>query len=438
MSAFASENLFGLLGNDGELKTLENLLDIPPPARLPPLDNHRSKYSTFIPNKVANVQFDADGDVVLLLKNNKGTARFQVNSSILCMSSPVFRAMLGAKSHFKEAKELANCDRGMAPVEVNIEDDDPDVFAVILRILHHQNDSVPKVVKEDKLYQIAILCDKYDLRQALSCWLDKWIPASHDLRSVILPGSVAFQIDKRLFMAYVFRKEEVFKVISKDLILTYNDLRPFGRFENIPQAIVSAIMVARKAAITAMFSCIRQSISKYDEPMKVQCQYKRECCDAFVLGLLIREFKRIGVYPETPSIRQQSVEDIRDKIASMKHPEFAIFGDLKLAGSCGMHEFCKCGSPWCSNCINKKCMKCNKAHILPANDVNHANCAPIGSLVTEVTDIMTKIEGLEHSRFVRTEKDKGNGYFKKKKKDKGNIGSNVEANADLWNCLKYI
>ena len=81
-----------------------------------------------VPNKVANIQFDPDGDVVLLLKNCKGTARFQVNSSILCMSSPVFRAMLGTKSHFKEAQELASRDPSTAPVGVNIEDDDPNVF----------------------------------------------------------------------------------------------------------------------------------------------------------------------------------------------------------------------------------------------------------------------------------------------------------------------
>ena len=170
---------------------------------------------------MANVQFDSDGDVVLLLKNDKGTARFQVNSSILCMSSSVFRAMLGARSHFKEAKELASRDHSMAPLEVSIEGDDPDVFAVILRVLHHQHDSVPKEIKVDKLFQVAILCDKYDLRQSLSFWLERWIPTPHELRSVILPGNVASQDDKRLFMAYVFRKEEAFTAISKDLILMY-------------------------------------------------------------------------------------------------------------------------------------------------------------------------------------------------------------------------
>ena len=170
---------------------------------------------------MASVQFDTDGDVVLLLQNYKGTARFQVNSSILCVSSPVFRAMFGVKSHFKEARELASRDYGMAPVEVNIGDDDPDVLAVILRILHHQHESVPEVIKEDKLYQIAILCDKYDLRPALSFWFDKWIQTTHELRSVLLPGIVASQNDKRLFMAYVFRKEEAFRAISRPLILTY-------------------------------------------------------------------------------------------------------------------------------------------------------------------------------------------------------------------------
>jgi len=178
--------------------------------------------SASIPAKVANVQFDTDGDVVLLLRNSRGTARFQVNSSILCMSSLVFRAMLGVKSHFKEGKELASRGPGMAPVEVNIEDDDPDVLAVILQILHHRHNSVPKAITGDKLYQVAILCDKYDLQQALSLSLDKWIPTS----SVILSETMTSQDDKRLFMAYAFRMEEEFRIVSRNLILTYKVAYP--------------------------------------------------------------------------------------------------------------------------------------------------------------------------------------------------------------------
>ncbi|KAF8426735.1 hypothetical protein EV426DRAFT_592604 [Tirmania nivea] len=381
-----------------------------------------------IPDKVANIQFDADGDVVLVLKSYKGTARFQVNSSILCMLSPVFRAMLGAGSHFKEGKELASRGPGMAPVEVKIEDDDPDVFAVILRILHHQYDSVPKVIRGDKLYKVAILCDKYDLRKALSFVLDKWIPTPHKLPPVILPRGVVSQPDKELFMAYVFGMEEVFKTVSKDLILTYKDMGIFGhtlQFDNVPQIIVDEIMAARAMAIEAIVSFVHQSITLYDNPMRVQCQYGRECCDAFVLGLLIRNFKKMGLYPEASSICMQSVKHIRGRIAFLEQPEFAFFDSCKAVGCCDNPLLCTCKSSRCNNCNHKLCVRCKNAYKL-AHEVNHASCAPFGSFVAKATDVVDKIEGLEYSRFVG------------KKKDEGNNGSDTEANANLWDCLQYI
>jgi len=182
-------------------------------------------------------------------------------------------------------------------------------------------------------------------------------------------------------------------------------------------------MRARTAAIEAIIGCVRQCIASYDDPMKVQCQYKRECCDAFVLGLLIREFKKVGLYPEAPSIHKQSVKEIRDKIASVKSPKFLFFDELNtlVDGCCGKPEFCTC---WCYDSINNMWVNCRNIQKLSVQ--NHARCTPIGSLAAAVTKITTKIEGLEYSRFVG------------KKTDEGYNGSNVEANADLWDCLKYI
>ena len=72
-------------------------------------------------------------------------------------------------------------------------------------------------------------------------------------------------------------------------------------------------------------------------------------------------------------------------------------------------------------------MTCNNTYKLSVeHGANHASCVPISSFVAEVADIITKIEGLEYSCFVG------------KKRDEGNSGPNIEANADLWDCLKYI
>ena len=86
----------------------------------------------------------------------------------------------------------------------------------------------------------------------------------------------------------------------------------------------------------------------------------------------------------------QSVQETRDRIESLGRPKFAYFDNFG------------------------------------GNSRNHAACLPISSIITEVTGIVTAIEGLQYSRFVG------------KKQDEQKNGVNVGANADLWDCLKYI
>ena len=193
-----------------------------------------------------------------------------------------------------------------------------------------------------------------------------------------------------------------------------------------PNQTTDAIMAARMTAIEAMVSYIHQWIASHDDPMRVQCKYKQECCDGFVLGHLIREFKKLGLYPEVPSTHNLSVEEIRDKIASVKYPEFVFFDDISVNGCCDRPQRCICKLPRCYYCMNNNCKRCNVSHIPGTPKINHARCGPVGSFAEVVTDIITKIEGLEYSRFVG------------KRKSEGNNGPNIEANADMWDCLKYI
>lgn len=165
--------------------------------------------------KVATVQFDPEGDVIFVLPCSEGTARLQINSSIVCLSSPVFKAMLGRNSCFKEARDLAIRGDIGPPLEISLADDDPKALAVILRIVHYQYDWVPVSLEEDRLYQIAILCDKYDMRRALGTHLDKWWKPYLDGQMEV-PEQ---ETDKWLFMAYAFALPTLFTLRSKELIM---------------------------------------------------------------------------------------------------------------------------------------------------------------------------------------------------------------------------
>ena len=166
--------------------------------------------------RVATVQFDPKGDVIFVLSCSEGTARFQINYSVVWLQSPGLRVILGKNPYFKEAADLASSEAitGSPPLEILLVDDDPKALAVILRILHLQYEWVPVSLTEDRLYQIAILCDKYDMRRVLGTYLDKWLKPYLG-EEVEVPE----QAGKWLFMAYAFALPTLFTSCSKQLII---------------------------------------------------------------------------------------------------------------------------------------------------------------------------------------------------------------------------
>jgi len=165
------------------------------------------------PDRVASIEFDLEGDVLLTLSSSSGIARFRVNSIILCIASPVFRAMLGANSQFKERAALSARTSTSEPLELSLPDDDPQALVVILRVIHLQYDWVPPSLDENQLYKVAITCDKYDMRQSLEVWLAKWVSPLVESPDYPVSG------DKWLFIAYAFARKDLFSRLTKDLIL---------------------------------------------------------------------------------------------------------------------------------------------------------------------------------------------------------------------------
>ena len=160
--------------------------------------------------KVAKVVCDPDGDCILVLPCEHGITRFQVNSHTLCLASAVFRAMLSAKSNFREGQSLASRSTNSPPLEIIIADDDPPALATVLQILHFQYDCVTESPTTDQLFLVAVICDKYEMRQALELW---WKGSSKP--PIMEHGSY----HKWLFIAYTFAKGDLFTKLSKHLIL---------------------------------------------------------------------------------------------------------------------------------------------------------------------------------------------------------------------------
>ena len=154
----------------------------------------------------ATIMVDIDGDLTMRLKGGK----LKVSRKVLSISSPVFRAMLGAGSPFKESTDKEFERDGTQAV--NLEEDDFQTMAMIARIMHLQSDQVPEKLSFKQFYQVAILCDKYDLRRCLGYWPKMW--ATPYLDSYGIEGYEGW-----LFMSTVFGYEGLFKEVTRHLIL---------------------------------------------------------------------------------------------------------------------------------------------------------------------------------------------------------------------------
>lgn len=81
----------------------------------------------------------------------------------MILASPYFKTMLGGP--WREADEL----------ELEAEDWDRGALLIIMRVIHVQNQHVPRLIKLELLAKIAILVDYYECRDAIDLAAEIWI-----------------------------------------------------------------------------------------------------------------------------------------------------------------------------------------------------------------------------------------------------------------------
>lgn len=166
-----------------------------------------------------HLEICAGGDMEIVLScPNNVTYRYQASSLQLCACSSVFRAMLGPKSSFSEAVALQNHrllqSKNLSVDELynlKVEDHDPIALAAVLNIIHGRLENLPDEIPFEGLLQVALICDFYDCVEMTRPWDKTWIKQWEFAAET--PG-----FESWLFIARVFKKEDVFKKISRKLV----------------------------------------------------------------------------------------------------------------------------------------------------------------------------------------------------------------------------
>ena len=148
---------------------------------------------------------DPSGDLTLLVKVGNKRKSFIVSSKVMCLASPIWRAMLDPKGHFKEASPDNK--------EITFEDDDLEALQLLLDISHMRYLKIPTSLKYNGLLNLTILCDKYDTVTLVRPWLPKWLPGLKHLADH--PG-----YEEWLFIAWVLGDAETFERIASRLVST--------------------------------------------------------------------------------------------------------------------------------------------------------------------------------------------------------------------------
>ena len=188
-------------------------------------------------------EIDPDGnlqmDFVDRTDDNGGQLRgLLVSKHTLRLSSPVFRTMLADDSPFYESRDKTTTKNGIQVI--HFEDDDVASMEILMYALHLQNHRVTVALTITQLEELAIVCDKYDIR-CLGPWAEMWSRPHLD-------KSCASHA-RALFVATVFRLADWFVLLTKDLILgtTLSSegellMADSSRFrEGVPQSILGKI-----------------------------------------------------------------------------------------------------------------------------------------------------------------------------------------------------
>lgn len=150
------------------------------------------------------------GQSVVLLNQ---TVHMRVSSRHLMLASPVFAAMLD-RNKFKEGVTL----HSEGSVEIELPDDDPDAFVILLDVIHGHTRKVARKTTLFMLNQIAVLVNKYHMVEVIEVFSNMWI---RRLSKRGLPDrydGYRQEVMSWLFISWVFEKPKIFRPMTMVMI----------------------------------------------------------------------------------------------------------------------------------------------------------------------------------------------------------------------------
>ena len=171
------------------------------PEAVPKIDQD-AKPAAHVPKRTI---CDPDGDRQIIAGPDGSQEIFTVSSYAMSLACKPWKAMLGKGSRFVEASISQT-------TPIPFPEDNVEALAVLLNACHLEFTRVPVVIELEQLYNLAVICDKYDASKLVVPWLHRW---TGDNR--ISSMSSAF-LAERLFISWAFGDQKAFRDIAEFLI----------------------------------------------------------------------------------------------------------------------------------------------------------------------------------------------------------------------------
>ncbi|RMZ74730.1 hypothetical protein DV737_g5798, partial [Chaetothyriales sp. CBS 132003] len=209
-------------------------------------------------------RLDPRGDLILAV----GSHRLLVASRVLVLSSSFFERMLCPDAFAEGRIQPTQTD----PPVKTLDDQDPDTFRFVCRVLHYHRVDPPKSVAQ--FTALADTCNFYGFFDALSFHLQVWLDPSN------IPTSEHEDQKKLLWVAFVFRQNATFKGLSRRLAfgLTKAELSSW-EVHPMPESLKDDVSKMRASVRIKIERLVENAIDEVREDTKWQ-----EDCPEYKLG----------------------------------------------------------------------------------------------------------------------------------------------------------
>ncbi|KAI9770476.1 MAG: hypothetical protein M1839_003191 [Geoglossum umbratile] len=233
-----------------------------------------------------------NGDRELTVAYSDECDTFIVSSVAMSLASPVWNKIMNPP--FGEPAHLAE-------KPISFLEDNASALLILLRIAHLQFREVPLELDYTNLFNISVLCDKYDCLDIIQPWVGTW-----------LEGMEAFAMtsgcEGSLFIAWALGNEVVFEKLAEELVrdvcvsdtgeclLSSGEIIPGP----MPPGIVESILSIRHGVVTQLVDITNKYVNLFVKKSGAVCRqpmHQRQC-DALVFGSLILSLRDLHLWPE--------------------------------------------------------------------------------------------------------------------------------------------